>query len=165
MMRYRLLDTTRAYVLEICADDDELANLATRYATYYRRWLEQTGSQWPTLSSAAERALHLAGLGNVRAALEWCFGTGGNTEVGVELATAAAPVFLSMSLLPECQRWSERVISALDEAARGGFDEMHLQAALGVSLMFTRGGSDAARVALGRSFAIAEERGGALDQL
>jgi hypothetical protein len=70
-----------------------------------------------------------------------------------------------MSLLPECQRWSERAISALDEAARGGLGEMHLQAALGVSLMFTRGGSDAARAALGRSFAIAEERGSALDQV
>ena len=165
MVRYRLLDTTRAYALEIRADGAELADLAARHATYYRRWLEQTGSQWPRLSSAAERALHFAGLGNVRAALEWCFGTDGSIEVGVELATAAAPVFLSMSLLPECQRWSERAISALDTAARGGSDEMLLQAALGVSLMFTRGGSRAARVALSRSFAIAEERGGALEQL
>ena len=31
--------------------------------------------------------------------------------------------------------------------------------------MFTRGGSDAARVALNRSLAIAEERGDALDQM
>jgi tetratricopeptide (TPR) repeat protein len=42
---------------------------------------------------------------------------------------------------------------------------MHLQAAMGVSLMFTRGGRDAARVALNKSFAIAEQRGDALDQL
>lgn len=165
MMRYRLLDMTRVYALDTCTDDAEFAELATRHATYYRRWLERTGGQWPDLSSAAERALHLAGLSNVRVALEWCFGTGGNTEVGVKLATAAAPVFLSMSLLPECQRWSERAISALDEAARDGSDEMHLQAALGVSLMFTRGGSAAARVALNKSLAIAKERGGALDQL
>lgn len=165
MMRYRLLDTTRVYALEIGPDDAELAGLARRHAAYYRQWLEQTGSRWPSLSSAAERALHHAGLGNVRAALEWCFGADGDAEAGVGLAAAAAPVFLSMSLLPECQRWSERALSALGEAARGGFEEMHLQAALGVSLMFTRGGSQAARAALGRSFAIATERGGALDQL
>ena len=42
---------------------------------------------------------------------------------------------------------------------------MHLQAALGVSLMFTRGGGHAAHVALSRSLAIAEEHGGAIDQL
>ena len=44
MMRYRLLDTTRAYALEVILDDAELADLAVRHATYYRRWLEQTGS-------------------------------------------------------------------------------------------------------------------------
>jgi predicted ATPase len=42
MMRYRLLDTTRAYALEVSVDDAELADLAVRHATYYRRWLEQS---------------------------------------------------------------------------------------------------------------------------
>ena len=50
-------------------------------------------------------------------------------------------------------------------ALAAGPEEMHLQAAMGVSLMFMRGGRDAARVALNRSFAIAEERDDALDQL
>lgn len=165
MMRYRLLDTTRAYALRIRADDGEVADLASRHAVYFRRWLEQAGDRWPRLSNAAERALHLAGVNNVRAALEWCFGPNGDTRIGVELATAAAPVFLSMSLLPEGQRWSERAISTLDETARGGLGEMHLQVALGVSLMFTRGGSHAAREALDRSFTIAKECGDASDQL
>ena len=42
---------------------------------------------------------------------------------------------------------------------------MHLQAALGVSLMFTRGNSEAARVALNRSLAIAQQRRDAPNQL
>ena len=97
--------------------------------------------------------------------LEWCFGANGNADIGVGLAAAAAPVFLAMSLLPECHRWSERAIFASGDSAVGGLDEMHLQAALGVSLMFMRGGRDAARVALERSLAIAEQRGDALDQV
>ena len=165
MMRYRLLDTTRAYALQIGVNDTELADLAVRHATYYRRWLEQTGNEWSTLSTGAERAPHFAALNNVRAALEWCFGVNGNAAIGVGLAAAAAPVFLAMSLLRECHRWTERALLAVDDAARGGLEEMHLQAALGVSLMFTRGGMDSARVALSRSFAIAEQRGDALDQL
>jgi predicted ATPase/DNA-binding winged helix-turn-helix (wHTH) protein len=164
MMRYRLLDTTRAYALDIRVDEVELADLAVRHATYYRQWSEQAGTEWPTLSKAGERALHFADLNNVRAALDWCFGPNGNVKAGIGLACAAAPVFLAMSLLPECHRWSERAISALDDGAYGGLDEMHLQAALGVSLMFMRGGRDAARNALDRSFSIAEERGDALDQ-
>ncbi|RWD74038.1 winged helix-turn-helix domain-containing protein [Mesorhizobium sp.] len=164
-MRYRLLDTTRAYALQLDVHDAELTELAARHVTYYLRWLEETGTEWPTLSSAAQRALHLAGIANVRTALEWCFGPNGNTQLGIRLATAAAPVFLSMSLLTECHRWAAQAILALDDSTHGGPDEMRLQAASGVSLMFTRGGQDAARAALNRSFAIAEERGNALDQI
>jgi hypothetical protein len=147
MMRYRLLDTTRAYALEMSIDDSEAADLAVRHATYYRRWLEQAGTDWSTLSTGAERAPHFAGLNNVRAALEWCFGVNDNAEIGVGLAAAAAPVFLTMSLLPECHRWSERAILALDQATRGGAEEMHLQACLGISSMHMLGQSDAARMA------------------
>lgn len=164
-MRYRLLDTTRAYAFQLDVDDAELATLAARHATHHLRWLEETGAEWPTLSSAKQRSLHLAGLANVRAALEWCFGPGGNTEIGILLAAAAAPVFLSMSLLTECHRWSAQAVLALDDTTRGGREEMHLQAALGVSLMFTHGGRDAAHMALSRSFAIADRSGDALDQL
>jgi predicted ATPase/DNA-binding winged helix-turn-helix (wHTH) protein len=165
MMRYRLLDTTRAYALEMSIDDTELDDLAVRHATYYRRWLEQARIEWSTLSTGAERAPHFASLNNVRAALEWCFGANGNVEIGVGLAAAAAPVFLAMSLFTECYRWSEQAILTLDDAARGGSEEMHLQAALGLSLIFTRGESEAARVAISRGLAIAEERGDAPDQL
>jgi predicted ATPase len=164
MMRYRLLDTTRAYVLESSIDDAESADLAVRHAAYYRRWLWQTGIEWSSLATGEERVPHFAAISNVRAGLEWCFGANGNIDIGVGLAAAAAPVLLAMSLLPECHRWSERAIGALGDAARGGLDEMHLQAALGVCLMFMRGGRDAARVALERSLAIAEKRGDALDR-
>jgi len=164
MMRYRLLDTTRAYALEMNVETAERTDLAVRHATYYRRWLEQAGSDWSTLSTGMERAPHFAGLNNVRAALEWCFGPSGSVEIGFGLAAAAAPVFLVMSLLPECHRWSERAILALDDAMRGGPEEMHLQAGLGISLTQMQGGSDAARVALNRSLAIAEQRGDILHQ-
>jgi hypothetical protein len=93
------------------------------------------------------------------------FGTSGDVHSGFEVAAAAASVFLSMSLLSECLRWSERALLALGTAARGGPEEMRLLAASGVSLMFTRGGLDAARVALEGSLAIAEERADVLDQV
>ncbi|MDX8518202.1 ATP-binding protein [Mesorhizobium dulcispinae] len=165
MMRYRLLDTTRAYVLDIRIDDAEAADLAVRHAAYFRRWLGQTGMEWPRLATGEERAPHFAAIDNVRAALLWCFSDRGNADIGIGLVTAAAPVFLAMSLLPECHRWSERAILAFDNAALGGLDEMHLQAALGVSFMFMRGGRHRARAALERSLAIAEQRGDPLDRV
>jgi predicted ATPase len=136
-----------------------------RHATYYRRWLEQHGAKWPTLATGIERAHHFAAIDNVRAALEWCFGAKGDAQVGIVLGAAAAPVFLAMSLVAECNRWSERAILALDDGARGGLQEMQLQAALGVSLIFTRGGREAARLALVRGLAIAEDRGDVFEQV
>jgi predicted ATPase len=165
MMRYRLLDTTRAYVLEFEGDGAELASMAVRHATYYRQWLEQHGAEWPTLATGIERTAHFAAINNVRAALEWCFGRDGDVKTGVGLAAAAAPVLVAMSLLSECLDWSERAVLALDDDARGGFQEMQLQGALGVSLIFTRGAHEAAQVPLMRSLAIAEDRGDRLHQV
>jgi len=165
MMRYRLLDATRAYALDIRIDDSDAVELATRHAMYYQRWLEQTGAQWPTYATGAQRAPYFAGLNNVRAALNWCFGGNGGIDIGVRLAAAAVPVFLAVSLLTEACRWSERAIRALDDAKRGGAEEMRLQAVLGVAMMFTRGNDEAARVALDRGLAIAEGIGDAPEQM
>ena len=165
MMRYRLLDTTRAYALENRLAEADLVDIAVRHATYHRDWLKQIGAATSAPSAAAERLPLLAGLNNVRAALEWCFGPDGNIRIGVELAAAAAPVFLAMSLLPECHRWSERAIEALTDTTRGRVEEMHLQTALGMSLMFIQATSERARSALERSLELAEGRSDALAQM
>jgi predicted ATPase len=165
MMRYRLLDTTRAYALEIQTDDTERADLGVRHATYYQRWLEQIDTEWSTVSPGPDRVPYFVGLNNVRAALEWCFGKNGDVGIGIRLAAAAMPIFQTMSLLSECHRWSERALSALPDSSRGSTEEMRLQAGLGTSSMYLHGERDAAHMALSRSFEIAEERGDALDQL
>lgn len=159
MMRYRLLDTTRAYAQEIAIDAVELADLNARHAAYYRRWLEQNGNAWSSLSSGTERSAHFAALNNARAALEWAFGENGNTDLGVGLAAAVAPVFLAMSLLPECHRWSARALGAREGAARDGAEEMHLLACLGTASLYMHGQNEAAREALDKSVAIAAARG------
>jgi predicted ATPase/DNA-binding winged helix-turn-helix (wHTH) protein len=159
MMRYRLLDATRTYCRDMELPDAERADLAMRHATYYRDWLKQVGAEVP--SDTTKRLPLLTGLHNVRAALEWSLAAGGNPGIGVELAAAVAPVFLAMSLLPECQRWSALAIDALTDAARGGPEELRLQAALGLSLMVMDASSENARPALDRGLAIAKERGAA----
>ncbi|WP_244464204.1 ATP-binding protein [Bradyrhizobium japonicum] len=156
---YRLLDTTRAYALEIRVDATEASDLSARHASYYKQLLEEVGSEWQRPSNSADRTARLTELNEVRAALHWCFGSTGNVTLGIELAAAAAPLFLTMSFLVDCQRWTERAIEALDHDARGGHEEMRLQAALGVSLMFLHGNTIEARNALISGLGIAEQRG------
>ena len=164
-VRYRLLDTTRAYVLEFSDADAYFGDLSARHAKYCCHWLQRTAEERLALPNTAVRPLQLADLGNLRAALEWCFGPKGNIEIGIELASAAAPAFLTMSLLTECHSWSEQALRALDPASRAGPAEMHLQAAVGMSLMFAHGESEAARTALNRSLMIAEQSNDAINQL
>ncbi len=161
MMRYRLLDTARAFALHIGTGRPEQAGLAARHATYCLRWLEQLAGYGLSLMDPARRPSHLVHLNNVRAALTWCFGGDGDIGLGVSLAAAAAPVLFAMSLLTECQSWSQRALAAFDGAMPGGRREMRLQAALGLSLMWTRGNSEATYAALNRSIAIADEQGDA----
>ena len=110
MMRYRLLDTTRVYALEIQTGEAERAALAVRHATYYQRWLEQIDTEWSMVSPGPDRVPYFIGLNNVRAALEWCFGENGDVGTGIRLAAAAMPIFQTMSLLSECHRWSKRAL-------------------------------------------------------
>jgi predicted ATPase/DNA-binding winged helix-turn-helix (wHTH) protein len=156
---FRLLETTRVYSRLKLAESGALQEFSQRHAEYYRGLLERMKDEWE------KRSTPLAHLDNIRAALEWCFDVNGNAPIAVGLAAAAAPVFLAMSLLPECHHWSERAILALDDATRGGSKEMNLQASLGVSSMQVHGQSDAARVALNRSLAIAEAHGDVLNQV
>jgi predicted ATPase/DNA-binding winged helix-turn-helix (wHTH) protein len=156
---FRLLETTRVYALSKLTQGGELQELSRRHALYYQELLEKATTK------RERRSAPLAHIDNIRAALEWCFGVNGNFALGVGLAAAAAPAFLAMSLLPECHRWSARAIGALEDTTRGGFEEMHLQASLGVSSMQIHGQSDAARAALNRSLEIAEARVDVLNQV
>jgi tetratricopeptide (TPR) repeat protein len=94
---------------------------------------------------------------NIRAALEWSFSAQGDLELGTALAAAAAPLFLEMSLLSECRVWMERSIAAHDTAAWDARREMEIQAALALSLMFTKRDCEEGRAALVRGLALAEE--------
>lgn len=160
---YRLLESTRAYALSRAAD--QVNEVALRHARYVCQRLEQVAAREGAFSRDAGGATALADLGNVRAALAWCFGLHGDKALGVALAAAAVPAFLAMSLLAECHHWAERALGSLGAATRGSRAEMHLQAALGLSLMFTRGNSLPARAALERSLHVAETLGDAPSQV
>ncbi len=104
-------------------------------------------------------------LGNVRAALDWCFAETGDRPLGVQLAAAAAPLFIEVSLLDECRRWTERALGAIEKTERGTRFEMELQAGLGHSLMLTSRNSEEAEAALQRGLEIATALGDRFNQV
>jgi predicted ATPase/DNA-binding winged helix-turn-helix (wHTH) protein len=158
-LRYRLLDTTRAFAAEKLAGSSERDSVSRAHARHFLDLLAEVpvkSADIPTGGSFLPRAEYLA---NVRAALEWAFSEHGDRAMGVELAAAAAQFFLELSLLTECYRWTQLALSSLDEAAIGSRQEMELQAALGVSVMFTQGNTEVVRSAFSRSLDLARSLG------
>jgi predicted ATPase/DNA-binding winged helix-turn-helix (wHTH) protein len=155
--RWRLLETIRVYALEKLAENGDAELIARRHAEFFRD-VFAPAAESPRVA-LDDLPHYIRDIDNLRAALDWAFSRD-RDDVGLRigLTVAATPVLLATSMLPECHRWSERAILALDDNRRGTSEEMRLQAALGFSLMFTQGGSDATRAALDRSLAIAEER-------
>src|SRR5258708_6781042 len=151
---YRLLDTTRAYVLTKMVDSGERNTIAQRHATYYREFLERIETASLTCAKNDGTAECWRHVSNARAALEWSFAEQGDKDVGTALAAASAPLFLELSLLTECRVWMERAIA--EHGGQGDRREMELQEALAVSLMFIKGNSEEVHAALTTALALAQ---------
>src|SRR5260370_2835343 len=104
--RYRLLDTTRTYAAMKLTDAGEADLLRRRHAEYYRELLRKTASQ-ADLPADERRAL-ATHLGDIRAALNWAFGPGGDLSLGGDLTSYSSSIWLSKALFPECPEWTTR---------------------------------------------------------
>jgi predicted ATPase/DNA-binding winged helix-turn-helix (wHTH) protein len=138
MVRYRLLETTRAYALEKLAGSGEAQPVARRHAEFYRDLFKRAEAEWETRPTAEWLAEYGWRLDNVRAALDWAFGPSGDASIGVALTIASVPLWAQLSLMEEC-RGRVEIALALSAAAssRSKRHEMQLNAALGWSLMYT----------------------------
>jgi predicted ATPase/DNA-binding winged helix-turn-helix (wHTH) protein len=157
--RYRLLDTARTYLQAKLAGTDEIDRVAQRHAAFFRTLLVRDGPQVHSRSEACPLDAMGEHLGNIRAALEWSFADRGDVSLGVALVAAAAPLFLEMSLLIECRRWTETALATYAAAEAGPHCEMELQAALGLSLIHIEGNSSTVRDTLKRALDLAEGLG------
>jgi predicted ATPase/DNA-binding winged helix-turn-helix (wHTH) protein len=154
--RYRLLDTTRAYVREKLVESGEDSSICRRHAKHCCAVLERINEPSSALSAVARTAGHDELVGNIRAALQWSFSGPTAHDLRLPLVAAAAAFFFEMSLLVECRIWTERAVAALDVSASGTRHEMQIQAALGMALVNTKGNNEAALAALSRAVEIAE---------
>ncbi|MDR3509157.1 MAG: winged helix-turn-helix domain-containing protein [Caulobacteraceae bacterium] len=111
--RYRLLDITRAYVRAKLVETGELDPIARRHAAFLvERLAGKIQGGEPYVDDEALAVVARA-IPNVRAAIPWCFGPGGDVELGWALTVAAAPALLELGLWPECAQWTGQGIETL----------------------------------------------------
>jgi predicted ATPase/DNA-binding winged helix-turn-helix (wHTH) protein len=111
--RYRLLETMRAYALEKLAEVEETDAIRRRHAQYCRDRMERAPDDWERLPDAEWRARYQPELDNVRAALDWAFGSGGDPAIGVELSGAAGELWYWLALEHEGQQRLEVAVASV----------------------------------------------------
>ena len=153
---YRLLDTARSYAFEKLVTSNEYESFAARHANLTIQLLEADRADLFKLRSAEAVPNSLQDyLGNVRAALEWSFGPNGCDRTALRLAAAAAQLFLSMSLLSECQNWMEKAINRITSDCNPQH-QIEIHASFAWSLMFTAGDSKRVRDAFDTALNLAQ---------
>src|SRR5580704_6577897 len=163
---YRLLETTRAYALEKLMQSGEFEQVARRHAEYCRDLFERAEVELQTRPASEWRAAYGRRIDNLRAALDWAFSPTGDVAVGVALTIAAVPLWVQLSLVQECRARVERALASLvPEAGRSPRQEMKLYAALGASLLFSKGPMPETEVVWAKALEIAESLGDTQYQL
>jgi predicted ATPase/DNA-binding winged helix-turn-helix (wHTH) protein len=158
--RFRLLDTTRAYAIEKLDASGERERIARRHAEYYRDLFERAEREVPVRPTGEWLVDYAGELDNLRAALDWAFSPSGVESIGVALTVAAIPLWLQLPMVDECRSRVEQVFaSGAREAPIDARGEMKLQAALGASLMYTKGAIPAVRQACTAALRLAESLG------
>jgi predicted ATPase len=132
--RFRLLDTTRAYALEMLRTSVEREAIVRRHAEYYRQLFARAEAEAPARATGDWLAEYAQEIDNLRAALDWAFPPTGEESAGVALTAAAFPLWTRLSLLEECRGRAQQALGALAAASTDDPREaMRLHAALGAS--------------------------------
>ena len=160
IVHYRLLETIRTYALEKLAESGEREEVARRHAEYHRGLFAQADAEAEARPMAEWLAEYRPRIDNLRAALEWAFSPSGDASIGVALTAASVPLWVNLSMMAECRRHIERALGHLNSVAdRDPRREMHLHAALGVSLNYTTGPVPETEAAWAKTLEIAKRRG------
>jgi predicted ATPase/DNA-binding winged helix-turn-helix (wHTH) protein len=138
VVRYRLLDTTRAYAVQKLIESGDFQTYVRRHAEYYRDLFERAAAEWEARPTADWLADYGSRLDDVRSALSWAFSPDGDPSVGIALTVSAIPLWIHFSLMDECRAHVEWALKSA-EAARSKRDEMKLYVALGTALPYARG--------------------------
>ncbi|TDW21175.1 transcriptional regulator [Rhizobium azibense] len=160
--RYRLLDTTRSYVLHKLRQKGEFDGVMRRLANYLCDALKRSHEEVEALSSDEWLLRYGPHINNVRFVLDWAYADGDDVEIGSAVTVAAIPVWYQLSLVDECLTSVRRALLGIapgerrDEQAR---QIMQLYRALGLSQAFKVGFAPQAPAAFAKALEISEQLG------
>ena len=107
--RYRMLESIRIFMRAQLSDGND-AELRRRHARLFADRLAAAGAAWETIPSRQWTAAYERDVDDVRAALAWAFGPGGDTTLGLELAGRSHVLWSELGLMLEHRHWLEEAL-------------------------------------------------------
>lgn len=134
-LRFRMLETTRAFAQTRLDAAGERRRVADRHSRYFAGYLR---AQRETLEQR-EVGTDVLELDNVRAALRHEMGSGGDAAVALALAAGAVPIWFARSLLRECHARLQEVSAILTPEQRATNEGWDIAVAMRAAEMLTKG--------------------------
>jgi predicted ATPase len=159
-VRFRMLETTRAYALEKLIESDERGDVAQRHAEYYRDLFRHAAAESAMRPASEWWAAYGIEINNLRAALDWAFSPAGDPSVGVALTVASTPHWFRYSGIEEYRRRLEQALASLQHGSgEDARNELELVLARAQLLRFENTGAQALRQAWAGALRLAEAFG------
>ncbi|MCU1321789.1 MAG: Signal transduction response regulator / Tetratricopeptide repeat-containing protein [Acidobacteriaceae bacterium] len=110
-LRYRLLESSRSYAAERLLQDSQAQAAQRHHAQIVLSMFERSEAEWAWADNRVWRARYEARIGDLRKALDWCFGDAGDASLGVALAASAVLVWNEQSSIFEQLFQVERALN------------------------------------------------------
>ena len=114
-LRYRLLESTRAYAAERLAVMGEHGQAMGRYARHILSVFEQADEEWSWREKQDWMTEYAGRIDDLRKVLSWAFGPGGDGTLGIRLTAAAIPLWDEMSSVCEARSRVDTALRAVQE--------------------------------------------------
>lgn len=120
VQRYRLLETTRAYVAECISDPEESAALRRRHASYYGQLGKSAAAALESTESTVAWARSLEpDLENFRGALDWSLQERGDFAAGVRLLSDLQELWAIEGIASEAARRADDILNLKPDLPNG----------------------------------------------
>jgi len=113
IVRYRLLETTRAYAVEKLVQSGHSATTFKRHAMLMHDLLAHAQADWDAMTRPQWLTSYCRDMADIRAAIDWCFSSEGDHALGIALTAAALLPVYELGILDEHHEQIERALSRL----------------------------------------------------
>ena len=135
---YRLLESARHYAGEALLQDPIAWQAQQHHARLILSAFEQSAIEWAWTESRVWRKRYASRVGDLRKALDWCFGANGDPSLGIDLTIAALRFWNEQSSIFEQLFQVGRALNHCATIGGSKVREIKLAESLGFAMTFAR---------------------------